>query len=85
MRIGELVHKNGVFNTLFIEKISQKDKMNKTESDAQKTRLAQNLANWRKPGWRQAPTLAPGAKPSSRRQCLESGARPVFDAFSKIR
>ena len=50
------MNENGVFNTLFIEKISQKYKINKTESDAQKTELAQTLANWR-----QAPTLAPGA------------------------
>ena len=50
------MNENGVFNTLFIEKISQKDKINKTESDAQKTELALPLGNWR-----QAPTLAPGA------------------------
>ena len=75
-----MMNENGVFNTIFIEKISQKDKLDKTESDAKKTELAPTLASWR-----QAPALAPGARPGSRRQGLGLGAKPDTNAFSKIR
>ena len=56
-----MMNKTGVFNTIFIEKISQKDKLNKTESDDQKTGLAPTLASWR-----QTPTLAPGLVPGAK-------------------